>query len=101
MPTTNFKKYLLKQLRNTRYAAGYLTAALDEGDDVFLLALRDVVQAQIGVAALSRATKLNRENLYDMLSRRGNPRLRNIRAILDRLGFELSLRPKPKRARAA
>ena len=99
--SVDYKRRLLKDLKDIDYAAGYLTAALDEGDDVFLLALRDVAQALGGIGALSQATKLNRENLYDLLSRRGNPRLSSITRILDTLGFELALRPKTRRTRAA
>ena len=53
-------KSTFEDLKNLDYAAGYLTAALEEGEDVFLLAVRDVVQAQGGMSALSQATKLNR-----------------------------------------
>jgi probable addiction module antidote protein len=101
MATVDYKRHLLKDLKNIKYAAGYLTAAFDEGEDVFLLALRDVVQAQLGMAALARLTKLNRENLYDMLSKRGNPRLKSIAAILDKLGLEVAFNPKSRRAQAA
>jgi probable addiction module antidote protein len=101
MPTVDYKRRLLKDLKNAKYAAGYLNAAMDEGDDVFLLALRDVAQAQGGMAALAQVTKLNRENLYDMLSEKGNPRLKSITAILDKLGFEMTLKPKSKRTKAA
>ena len=68
MPTDDYKEHLLKELEDRDYAAGYLTAALEEGEAVFLLALRDVAQAHGGMAGLAQATKLNRENLYDMLS---------------------------------
>jgi len=101
MPTVDYKQHLLKRLEDHDYAAGYLTAAAEEGDDVFLLALRDVAQAHGGVAALAQATKLNRENLYDMLSEAGNPRLSSVTAILDKLGFRLSVQPKRAKAKAA
>jgi probable addiction module antidote protein len=101
MPTIDYKEHLLDQLKDAEYAAGYLTAALEEGEDVFLLAVRDVAQAQGGMAALAQATKLNRENLYDMLSAEGNPRLSSIASILDKLGFEMSFRPKSQGTQAA
>src|SRR5438105_2594210 len=88
MPTIDYKQSLLENLKDRSYAAGYLTAALEEREEVFLLALRDVAQALGGMAELAQATKLNRENLYDMLSAEGNPRLSSITAILDKLGFE-------------
>jgi probable addiction module antidote protein len=101
MATVDYKKHLYRDLKRPKYAAGYLTAAMEEGEDVFLLALRDVVTAQGGMTALARTTRLNRENLYDLLSRKGNPRLSSIVPILKSLGLELSFRPKSKRAKAA
>jgi probable addiction module antidote protein len=74
---------------------------LDEGEDAFLLALRDVAQARGGLKALSQASGLNRENLYDMLSTHGNPRFSSIKAVLDQLGMQVSFRAKLKRPRAA
>jgi probable addiction module antidote protein len=94
MPTSDFKEQLLQDLKDTEYAAGYLTAALEEGDDVFLLAVRDVAQAYGGITALSQNTQLNRENLYAMLSKSGNPRLSSITSILDELGFAIHFAPK-------
>jgi len=101
VPTFDYKRRLLKDLKDLKYAAGYLTAAFEEGEDVFLLALRDVVQAQYGMSNLARMTKLNRENLYEMLSKKGNPRLKNLASILEKLGLELSFKPKPRSAKAA
>jgi probable addiction module antidote protein len=101
MPTIDYEEYLLKELKDPEEAAGYLTAAIEEGEDVFLLAVRHVVQAQGGMGALSKATKLNRENLYDMLSQDGNPRLSSITSILDKLGFEIKFAPKSSSARIA
>lgn len=101
MATVDFKEHLLEHLIDVDYAAGYLTAAIEEGEDVFLLALRDIVQAQLGIGALAQATKLNRENLYAMLSREGNPRLSSITSILDKLGFSVNFKPKSRNTQAA
>ena len=38
MPTVDYKELLLKDLKDRKYAAGYLTAAFEEGEDVFLCA---------------------------------------------------------------
>lgn len=94
MPTIDYEQELSKDLIDLDYAAGYLTEALEEGEDVFLLAVKDVVRAQEGMTALSQKTKLNRENLYNMLSENGNPRLSSITAILDKLGIEIRFSPK-------
>jgi len=58
-------------------------AALEEGNpELFLLALRNVAEAQGGVAQLAEKAKLNRESLYKILSQRGNPELKNLNALL-------------------
>jgi len=45
--TESYKENLLESLKNPEAAAGYLTACLEDGDvDGFLLALRDVAEAQ-------------------------------------------------------
>lgn len=69
-----------------------LRAALEESDmpKIFLLALRNVVEA-CGISQLAKNSQLNRENLYKILSRTGNPELNSLYAILDALGFKLSV----------
>jgi len=83
---------LLERLKDPTYAVEYLEAALEEGDmpEVFLLALRNVAEAR-GMTRLARETKLNRENLYAMLSEHGNPVLSSLYTILDALGMRLSI----------
>ena len=83
------------------YAAGYLTSCYEEGTDVFLLGVKDVAEANGGLRALSKETSLNRENLYDMLSKNGNPRLSSLSAILDNLGIEVTFKRKHSRKIAA
>ena len=87
---------LRERLKDPAYAVEYLEAALEEKDRpaVFLLALRDVAEAR-GITHLARETKLNRENLYAMLSERGNPVLSSLHVILDALGMRLSVERKP------
>jgi probable addiction module antidote protein len=95
----DYRKILLKDLRDAEYASEYLRAALEEDDAaVFLLALKDVVDARGGMSKLARDVTLQREGLYKMLSERGNPGFENIQAILRALGFELDVRPTEARA---
>ncbi len=102
MPAVDYKEdFLMQDLKNLDHAADYLTAAIEEGEDVFLLAMRDVVEAQGGIGELAKSTRLNRENLYDMLSDKGNPRLSSITSILDRLGFEVKFSAKLQSTKAA
>ena len=65
------------------------------------MAVKDVAEAAGGIAPLAKATKLNREGLYDMLSKKGNPRLSSLSAIIDVLGLKLEFTPKPHPAKAA
>ncbi len=98
MKTISYKSQLLKRLAHADYAAGYLTECLELGAEEFLLALRDVVEANGGVAHLSKRANLNRESLYRLLSKRGNPRLSSLSSILDALGVEVHFAPKAKAA---
>ena len=92
----SFRDYLIKSLKNPVEAAEYINAALREKDARFLLtALRDVAQAQCGMAGLSRQTKLNRANLYQMLSSHGNPRVHSLESVLKVFGLRIAVMPTP------
>ncbi|TRZ97535.1 MAG: putative addiction module antidote protein [Deltaproteobacteria bacterium] len=89
----SYTKELIRESKDPREAAEYLSTALEDGDmEVFLLALKDVAEALGGgFSKLSRKTRLNRENLYRMLSEKGNPELRSMGTLLDALGLKLSV----------
>jgi probable addiction module antidote protein len=100
--TEPYRESLLESLRNPDEAAEYLNGCLqDEDARVFLLALRDVAEAHGGVGALSRTTQLNRESLYRMLSKAGNPSLDSLAAVLNACGLRLAVQStqsrRPKR----
>ena len=87
-----YEEILDEDLQDPAEAAQYLSACLENGEpDVFLLALRDVARARGGVAKLAELTNLNREHLYRMLSEKGNPELRSLEALLDAMGFRLTV----------
>jgi probable addiction module antidote protein len=89
-----YDDYLIDSLKNRRRAKAYLNAALEDEDPrVFLLALRNVAQAH-GIGKLATQSSLNRENLYRMLSGRGNPSLKSLGALLESLGFRLAVESK-------
>jgi probable addiction module antidote protein len=81
----------MEQLKDRREAAEYLTACFEDSKEVFLLGLRNVVEAYGGIGKLASNTSLNRESLYRMLSvsGEGNPRLSSLAVILDALGIQL------------
>ncbi len=84
---------LMEDLADPVEAADYLTSSVEEGQEVFLLALRDVAKAQGGMAKLAELTEFPRESLYQMLSETGNPSLANISSVLEALGIHLQFVP--------
>lgn len=90
--TKKYQDELLLSLRNPQEAMAYLNAALEEGEpELFLIALRNVVEAYGGFLRLANKTKLNRENLYRMLSKKGNPGIYSLNAILNELGLKMAV----------
>ncbi len=90
----SYKEHLLKALQDPEEAAAYLDACLEDEDfHVFLLALKDVTEANGGMSKLSKESSLNRQSLYRTLSRSGNPKMANIFSILSFLGMELHITP--------
>src|SRR5660398_214062 len=89
----SYTQELIRELKDPREAAEYLSTALADGDmEVFLLPLKDVAEALGGgFSRLSRKTRLNREDLYRMLSEKGNPELRSMGSLLHALGLKLSV----------
>ena len=86
--------HLLAWLKDAANAAAYVEAALEEGDPAGLLqALRNVAEARGEVARIAQKTGLNREALYRTLSKRGNPQLKSLAAILGATGLRLSVTP--------
>jgi probable addiction module antidote protein len=86
--TESYRGNLLKSLQDPGEAIQYLNACLEDGDPhVFLMALRDVAAARGGIRVLSREAHLNRESLYRMLSKSGNPSLESYRRSCARSDF--------------
>ena len=88
--TRNYKAFLLEQLQDPEEAKAYLnTALVDEDSRVFLVALRNVADAQGGMSKLSDETELSRGSLYRTLSTKGNPRLSSLQAVLSSFGLTI------------
>ena len=89
--TEKYEDGLKKSLKNPEELAAYLSAALEENDqEIFLLALRDITEAR-GFTKMAQDTLLNRENLYRMLSPKGNPQLSSLTTLLDSIGLRLAV----------
>jgi len=78
--------------KDSDFAADYLKAALEDGDEpsVLLIALRHLAQAQ-GIAKVAKAAGIERESLYRALSARGNPRLSTLVAVTKAIGLRLTV----------
>ena len=88
----NYHDSLIQALKDPQEAAEYLNVALEEGDrDMFLVALKNVAEAHGGMTKLSRRLKLNRPNLYKMLSKKGNPEIKTLTHILNNFGLRLAV----------
>ena len=88
----NYQDSLIRRLSDPKEAAAYLDAALEDGDRaVFLLAIRNVIEALGGMTKIARHTGLNRENLYRVLSEQGNPELNSFEKLLKALGLRLAV----------
>jgi len=86
-----YEKGLKEDLTDPVEAAEYLNAALEDGSqEVFLMALKDVANAK-GISKISRSTNLNRENLYKILSVKGNPKLKSLNSVLRSVGLKLAV----------
>lgn len=95
-PYVEYENWMNDYLSDPEEARAYLDVAIEEYDEdgdieTFLLALRNVADAQGGLGKLAKRTGLNREHLYRALSEEGNPQLNTVDKILHGLGFRLSV----------
>jgi len=93
-----YQDFLIEELKDHDEAVAYLNAALEEslkGDEeskhLFLLALRNVAEAQGGIGNLAKKTNLGRESLYKTLSDKGNPKWHTLVTLVIALGLNLRL----------
>jgi probable addiction module antidote protein len=87
---------MVKRLRESpAFAAEYLKAAIEDTDEpqVLLIALRQIAEAQGGIAKVAKAAGVERESLYRALSPRGNPRLSTLFAVTRAMGLTLTVEP--------
>lgn len=73
--------------------AGYLEAAIEDGDPQLIAAvLGDIARAK-GMTHIARATGLGRESLYKALSPDGNPEFATVLRVIAALGLKLKAVP--------
>ena len=90
MKLKSFDERLKEDLHDPEFAAAYLQDAWDDSLEEFLVALRKHIQANGGMSLCAERAQITREALYRMLSDKGNPELRSIRAVLQATGINLS-----------
>jgi len=88
--TLDFREELLKDLADPKEAAHYINAALEDSEEMFLIALRDVAEAR-QMSKVANAAGVARESIYRMLSATGNPTHTNLVGILKALDLRLSV----------
>lgn len=86
----SYKESLLRRLRDNTEAVNYLQAALEDSQSAFLVALKNVLDSR-KVAAVARASKLNRVHIHQMLTESGNPTLNSLEKILRAIGLRLEI----------
>lgn len=91
---TSYQADQIQALKDPSEAAAYLNAAIEDGDkEVFLLAMRNVAQAHGGMSTIAKKAHINRESLYRMLSKKGNPELKSVFNLLHVVGLKISIEP--------
>lgn len=95
-PNVSYHDELIEDLKNHDEAVAYLNAALEEsllGDEesqeILLIALRNVAEAQGGLGKLAKKTHVRREVLYRVLSSEGNPQLSTFTNLVHAMGLNL------------
>lgn len=92
----DYQEWVSQELQDPKLALAYLNESLTDDDPtVFFIALKDVLEAQGGdISALAQEANLNRQNLYRILSKKGNPRWDSVTNLFDALGYQIKLLPK-------
>ena len=86
----SYRSRLLNRLTIPSEAAAYVNAALEDSNEMFLEALKDVAQAH-QMATVAKKSGVARENLYRAFSVEGNPILDTLQSVLPTLGLKLAV----------
>lgn len=82
-----------EHLRTEEELVLYLDACLGEGDATLIAHALGVIAKARGMTQLTRDTGLSRENLYKVLSGKGNPEFAAVMKVVKALGFRLHVTP--------
>src|SRR5438034_1075498 len=73
-----------------REDASYLNAAMEDSEEMFLVALRDVAEAK-QMAKVAEGAGVARESVYRMLTAKGNPTYTSLLGILHAVGLKIKI----------
>lgn len=81
----------MTRLKDPELALAYLNEGVnDKNQRVFLLALKDVIEANGGdMTELAAKVKLNRSTIYRMLSEKGNSRWDSLTSLFHAIGLQM------------
>ena len=93
-----WNEFLIEQLADREEAIGYLQVSLEEylvdGDTSFFLkGIRNVVEAQGGIAKVAKQANIAPEAISKFLCNEDTLQLSTLSAILKGLGWQLSIEP--------
>src|SRR2546427_3167147 len=93
---------LKRRLADPEQVSLYLQAAMEEAakandPGIFQLAFKDVAEARGGITFLARKTELNRQHLYRILSRSGNPTFTSLWRMLRVFDLSFTIIPRARR----
>jgi probable addiction module antidote protein len=77
-------------LADPQEAAAYLNAALEDSEEMFRVALRDVAEAR-QMAKVAENAGVARESVYRMLTAKGNPTYTSLIGILHAVGLKMTI----------
>ena len=92
----NYEDSLKVRLADSAYAKAYLAVALEDYEEdgnieAFLIAVRDVANAQGSLSKLAAHVQLDHQSLHEALSENGTLPFSTMGAILHGLGFKFSI----------
>jgi probable addiction module antidote protein len=91
---------IIDSLTTEEEIAAYLEAALEDGDEEYLIhAINDVARAR-GMNELAAKMGVSREGLYKSLNGTTKPRFETIYRVLQALGLQMSIKSASKGANA-
>ena len=94
--SVNYQDLKLIRLKDPKYAKLYLETALEDtredgNHEAFLLALRDVVEAQGVIQEVDKNDTKPKQSFYHTVSEEGSPRLETLDRVLKTLGLRISI----------